>query len=102
GKEKWRAEGVHRYVCPSVVEHDGIIYAIGGGHTSLAVEAGGKGDVSKTRGKWLVKQGSNVGSPIYHEGHLYWAGDGDGFVHCQDAADGKKVYSERLNPASGQ
>src|SRR5439155_22128111 len=89
GKELWKAEGVHRYVCPSVVTHDGIVYAIGGGHTSLAVRAGGKGDVSKTHGLWYVKKGSNVGSPIYHEGHLYWAGDGDGHVHCQDAATGK-------------
>ena len=37
GEELWGAEGVHRYVCPSVVAHDGIVYAIGGGHTSLAV-----------------------------------------------------------------
>jgi outer membrane protein assembly factor BamB len=42
GKELWRAEGVHRYVCPSVVAHDGIVYAIGGGSTSLAVKAGAR------------------------------------------------------------
>jgi outer membrane protein assembly factor BamB len=103
GKELWKTEGVHRYVCPSVVAHDGVVYAIGGGHTSLAVKAGGKGDVSKTpNALWYVKKGSNVGSPIYHEGHLYWAGDGDGHVHCQDAATGKFVYSKRLDPPSGQ
>ena len=102
GKELWRAEGVHRYVCPSVVAHDGIVYAIGGGSTSLAVKAGGKGDVTKTHGLWRSDKGSNVGSPIYHDGHLYWASDGGGIVHCQDAATGKIVYSERLNPPSGQ
>ena len=37
GKELWNAEGIHRYVCPSAVAHDGVIYAIGGGHTALAV-----------------------------------------------------------------
>ncbi len=41
GKELWRAEGVHRYVCPSVVAHDGVVFAIGGGSTSLAVRAAG-------------------------------------------------------------
>ena len=98
GKELWRANGVHRYVCPSAVTHDGIVYAIGGGHTSLAVRAGGRGDVTKTHVLWRIeKVGSNVSSPIYHAGHLYWAGDG-GFVTCQDAADGKVVYKQRLDP----
>jgi outer membrane protein assembly factor BamB len=102
GKELWRAEGVHRYVCPSVVSHDGVVYAIGGGNTSLAVRAGGRGDVTETHVVWREKKGSNVGSPVYHDGHLYWASDGGGTVHCQDAATGKTVYSERLTPPSGQ
>jgi outer membrane protein assembly factor BamB len=102
GKELWRAEGVHRYVCPSVVAHDGVVYAIGGGSTSLAVKAGGRGDVTKTHVVWRETKGSNVGSPIYHNGHLYWASDGGGTVFCQDAATGKVVYSERLTPNSGQ
>jgi outer membrane protein assembly factor BamB len=101
GKELWRADGVHRYACPSVVTHDGIVYAIGGGHTSLAVRAGGRGDVTKTHTLWRVEKGSNVSSPIYHEGHLYWASDDSGIVYCQDAATGKFVYQERLQPASG-
>jgi len=102
GKELWRAEGIHRYVCPSVVGHDGVVYATGGGHTTLAVKAGGKGDVTKTHTLWSVKKGSNVGSPIYHDGHLYWASDSGGVVHCQDALTGKFVYSERLSRPPGQ
>ena len=102
GKELWKAEGVDRYVCPSVVAHDGIVYAIGGGHTSLAVRAGGTGDVTKSHGLWRMQKGSNVGSPIYHDGHLYWASESGGSVHCQDAATGKLVYSERLSPPSGR
>jgi outer membrane protein assembly factor BamB len=101
GKEIWKADGVHRYVCPSVVSHDRVIYAIGGGHTALAVKAGGAGDVTKTNTVWTVKKGSNVGSPIYYEGHLYWAAENGGLVNCQDAATGKFVYSERLNPNPG-
>ncbi|MCI0681010.1 MAG: PQQ-binding-like beta-propeller repeat protein [Gemmataceae bacterium] len=101
GKELWHADGVHRYVCPSVVAHDGVVYAIGGGHTSLAVKAGGAGDVTKTHELWRGKKGSNVSSPIYHDGHLYWASDNGGIVHCQEAATGKFVYSERLDPPAG-
>jgi outer membrane protein assembly factor BamB len=102
GKERWRAEGVHRYVCPSVVAHAGVVYVIGGGSTSLAVRAGGQGDVSQTHVLWRVSQGSNVGSPIYHDGHLYWASDSNGTVVCQEAATGKVVYSERLKPSPRQ
>jgi outer membrane protein assembly factor BamB len=101
GKELWDADGVHRYVCPSVVAHDGVVYAIGGGHTSLAVRAGGRGDVTKTHTLWRVNQGSNVSSPVYHDGHLYWANDHGGMVYCQDAATGKFVYKQRLAPSPG-
>jgi outer membrane protein assembly factor BamB len=100
GKELWRADGVHRYVVPSVVAHDGIVYAIGGGHTSLAVKAGGRGDVTKTHVVWRQNKGSNVPSPIYHEGHLYWVSDGGGVVHCQEAQTGKSVYEKRLEPGA--
>jgi outer membrane protein assembly factor BamB len=101
GKELWRAEGVHRYVCPSVVAHDGVVYAIGGGHTSLAVRAGGRGDVTKTHVLWRENRGSNVSSPVYHDGHLYWASDDGGVVNCQDAATGKFLYQKRLDPPAG-
>jgi outer membrane protein assembly factor BamB len=97
----WRADGVHNYVCPSVVAHDGVVYAIGGGNTSLAVRAGGRGDVTKTHGVWRLDKGSNVSSPVYHDGHLFWASDSSGVVYCQEAATGKIVYQQRLDPAAG-
>jgi outer membrane protein assembly factor BamB len=100
GKQLWKADGVDRYVCPSVVTHDGIVYAIGGGHTSLAVKAGGRGDVTKTHVLWRLKKGSNVSSPVYQDGYLYWVGD-SGAV-CQDAASGKIIYHKRLEPDSGR
>jgi outer membrane protein assembly factor BamB len=103
GKELWNADGVHRYICPSVVAHDGVVYVIGGGHTSLAVKAGGRGDVTKTHTLWRLVgpgKGSNVSSPVYHDGHLYWAGDG-GSITCQEADTGKFVYNQALKPGAG-
>lgn len=101
GVELWRAEGVHRYVCPSVVTHDDVVYAIGGGSTSLAVRAGGRGDVTKTHVLWREAKGSNVGSPLYMDGNLYWAEDSAGTMECQNAATGEKVYQGRFQPGSG-
>ena len=77
GEELWNAEGVHRYVCPSVVYHDDVAYVIGGGHTSLAVRIGGSGDVTASHVVWRLNKGSNVSSPIYYQGHLYWTRDGN-------------------------
>ena len=102
GKGLWSANGVHRYVCPSVVTHKGIAYVIGGGHTSLAVKVGGRGDVTKTHGLWRVSKGSNVSSPIYLKGRLYWASAGNGVVYCQDAGTGKLIYQKRLDPPPGR
>lgn len=99
GKEIWRAEGVHRYVCPSVVSHDKIVYAIGGGSASLAVRAGGKGTVTESHGVWRKGKGSNVCSPIYYEGHLYSVSDEGGVVCCQNAANGDFVFQTRPEPA---
>ncbi|MBM82450.1 MAG: serine/threonine protein kinase [Planctomycetaceae bacterium] len=100
GKELWRAEGVHRYVCPSVVYNKDIVYAIGGGHTSLAVRAGGSGDVSKTHGIWRLNKGANVSSPIFYKKHLYWTRDGS-TACCQEPATGDIVYEQRL-PGAGR
>jgi outer membrane protein assembly factor BamB len=100
GEELWRAEGVHRYVCPSVVYHDDVVYVIGGGHTSLAVRTGGSGDVTTSHGLWRLNKGSNVSSPVYHEGHLYWTRDGE-IACCQNPATGEMVYEERIQPGTG-
>lgn len=98
GQPLWNADGIHRYVCPSVVADDNVVYAIGGGHTSLAVRMGGRGDVTQSHTLWRQQKGSNVSSPVYHEGHLYWASDNGGYVCCQNAASGETVFQERLEP----
>ncbi len=100
GAELWRAEGVHRYVCPSVVYHEDVAYVLGGGHTSLAVRIGGSGDVTTSHGIWRLSKGSNVSSPVYYEGHLYWTRDGS-TACCQDPANGEMIYEERL-PGAGR
>ena len=66
------------------------------------LKVGGRGDVTKTHGVWRLNKGSNVSSPIYHQGHLYWAHDSNGAVFCQDAATGKIVYQKRLEPRPGR
>ena len=44
---------------------------------------------------WSTQGGSNVPSPVYHQGRLYYVSD-DGIANCVDAKTGKVVYKERL------
>jgi outer membrane protein assembly factor BamB len=101
GQELWSAAGHKGYVVPSVVAHDGIVYAVGGGGTSLAVKSGGRGDVTETHVLWRTTKGSNASSPVYHDGMLYWVSESGGLLHVQEAATGKSV-AQRLGPAVGR
>lgn len=97
GEQRWHSKGIEDYVCPSVIAHDGIIYAIGGrGKPSLAVPAG-EGDMSD-KILWTVQAGSNVSSPVYHDGYLYWVSESKGIAYCIDAKTGESVYEKRMQP----
>ncbi|MHC4147776.1 MAG: outer membrane protein assembly factor BamB family protein, partial [Planctomycetota bacterium] len=71
GKELWRCEGIPDYICPSIISHEGILYALGGRRSmTIAIRSGGRGDVSKTHKLWQADVGANVSSPVVHDGHL--------------------------------
>lgn len=91
------------YIVPSMVENNGVVYALGGrsGIIGLAVRTGGSGDVTKTHRLWTSKVGSNVSSPVFHDGHVYWMNDSNGTAYCAKADNGEIVYSERVPRAGG-
>lgn len=102
GKLRWFAEtGIGGNVSPSVVGGNGVVYATGGypKQGSLAVKAGGKGDVTKTNILWTTSTASYVPTPVVLNGYLYVVTD-QGFALCMDAATGKVVYKERMEGAS--
>lgn len=103
GKALWSCDtDIGWYMVPSLVTRAGIVYCIGGrgGGGALAVRTGGRGDVTQTHRLWAGRKGSNVPSPILHDGHLYWAQE-NGTACCAEAKTGKVAYSERL-PRAGQ
>uniref|UniRef100_A0A7C4QJB3 Serine/threonine protein kinase n=1 Tax=Schlesneria paludicola TaxID=360056 RepID=A0A7C4QJB3_9PLAN len=89
---------INWYIAPSPVAHAGIVYSLGGrsGVAAVAVRTGGTGDVTQTHRLWTGMKGSNVSSPVFHEGHLYWMRDNAGIAYCAEAQTGKIVYEERL------
>ena len=101
GKKLWTCEGIQDYVVPVVVQNEGILYCLGGrSNRSIAVRPGGRGDVTNTHKLWEVNIGANVTSPVYYNGHLYWASD-RGIAFCLNAKNGEVVYKNRL-PTKGR
>jgi outer membrane protein assembly factor BamB len=99
GEELWHCEGIpDSYVCPSVIGEGNIAYTIGGRkNTAIAVRTGGRGDVTDSHVLWRTGKGSNVTSPVYLDGYLYWFHE-RGTAVCVNAENGEVVYEERLEP----
>jgi outer membrane protein assembly factor BamB len=99
GKRLWSCDtDIGWYMVPSLVSQNGVVYCIGGrqGGGALAIRAGGRGEVTKTHRLWAIKKGSNVSSPVYHDGHLYWMNDVSATAFCAEAKTGKIVYEEKI------
>lgn len=97
GGKLWECEGVKDYICPSVIAHQGIVYVTAGRKPrTLAIRAGGKGDVTQTHILWTLDKSPKVGTPLYHDGHLYWVGH-QGAVVCVKADTGRVVYEQKLD-----
>ncbi len=102
GQQLWSCDtDITWYMVPSVVAAQGIVYVLGGrsGTAALAVRAGGRGDVTESHRLWSSNKGSNVTSPVYHDGQLYWMHEKIGIAYCVDAATGEPVYEQRMNRA---
>lgn len=105
GAELWRCDtGIYWYMCPTPVVRQDVVYLIGGrGPTvTMAVRAGGRGDVNASHVLWKTGKGSNVPSPVLHGGHLYFVHENLGVALCVKADTGEVVYEERLLPNPGQ
>jgi outer membrane protein assembly factor BamB len=102
GKLRWFAQtGISGNVSPSVVAEDGVVYATGGypRQGTIAVRAGGKGDVTQTNVLWSSQNASYVPTPVVYRGNLFVVSDG-GVALCLEAKTGKLVYQELLPGAS--
>jgi outer membrane protein assembly factor BamB len=103
GKLRWFAQtGIKGNVSPSAITADSVVYATGGypRQATIAVRAGGKGDVTGTNVLWSSQNASYVPSPLIYQGYLYVVSD-QGFAMCLEAKTGKVVYREQLPGVSG-
>jgi len=99
GKLRWQCEGLSSdSMCASAIAHGDVVYALetgprGGG--TMAVRAGGEGDVTKTHVLWRGSERSRIGTPVVEDGRIYWFGNR--IANCIDAATGKQIYRTRFD-----
>lgn len=103
GKIRWFAShALTGNLSPSVIVDGDVVYVFGGFRSagSLAVRAGGTGDVTKSHVLWTSKASSYVATPLLHDGHLYWIDD-RGQAFCSNAKTGEQVYRSRVAEITG-
>lgn len=99
-KLKWYASiPMNGNLSPSIVsDEEGVVYVYGGYRTkgSMAIRAGGEGDVTDSRVVWESPESSYIPSPVLHDGHVYWINE-RGKVTCADAVTGEVVNSVMID-----
>ncbi len=98
GKLNWYIEtSLTGNLSPSIIVDGTTVYAFGGYRSSgsLAVKAGGKGDVTKSNVLWTSRSSSYVATPVLLNQRLYWIDD-HGMYFCANAEDGELVHRARI------
>jgi outer membrane protein assembly factor BamB len=94
GAVNWVCDAMPEYVATCLTSHDDVVYAIGTKErVGMAFRVNSNPEVL-----WQIRKGSNVSSPVYYKGHLYWAHENYGIAYCARAEDGQIVYEEKLVP----
>ena len=72
-----------------------------GKNAVLAIQPGGKGDITETHVAWRNEKGAAyVASPLAFDGRLYLVKDG-GFATCYDTATGRILFEKQRLPEAG-
>ncbi|HCU86248.1 MAG TPA: serine/threonine protein kinase [Verrucomicrobiales bacterium] len=98
GKEIWRVNYDGYSVVPRpVVGHGMVFFSTGFDRAkAMAVQLGGKGDVTETHVKWVLPKGApHTPSMVLTGNELFMVSDG-GIASCVDAKSGEVHWSERL------
>jgi len=100
GTALWSASGLTRECIPTPVATPEMIYVVSGydGQT-LAVRAGGQGDVTETHVAWKNQRGAPFVPSAILVDELYYLIEDRGIATCLEAGSGKVVWQKRLGGA---
>ena len=96
GKLRWYSTAMETdSFCSSVVADGEIIYAVEGrSGGSIALRAGGRGDVTDSHVLWTGRDRNRIGTPVVQNGLIYFVSGTT--ANCIDADTGERVYQARL------
>lgn len=103
GERNWWVEtGLRGNISPSLLAIKDVVYVLGGYPRvmTVALRAGGKGDVTDSHVLWTSLDSSYIPSAVEHEGYLYWV-DNKGVAHCMKTDSGELIYKEKLDAGGG-
>ncbi len=88
---------------PSIIVDGTNTYAFGGYRSSgsLAIKAGGKGDVTASNTLWTSRNSSYVATPVLLDGRFYWIDD-RGMFFCASAETGELLHRARVPDINDQ
>jgi outer membrane protein assembly factor BamB len=100
GEELWSCSGLNPLVYTSPIYDEDIVVAMGGFNgMSIALRAGGKGDITESRRLWHhPKTPQRIGSGVIKDGHIFIHND-PGIAECYNLKTGEQVWKERLTGA---
>lgn len=103
GRELWRCDGLNELVYCSPVAADGVVVAMGGFFgTSIAVRAGGSGDVTATHRLWQhVRTVNRLGTGVIRDGRVYILNTSRAQAECIELKTGRQVWSNELKVLGG-
>lgn len=94
----WYFKEDNRFPVPSPSFGDGIIFTSRGYRSGpyMAIQPGGRGDISESHVKWRVATGAPyVSSVVYYQGIVFFAND-SGVVTAADGATGESLWKARV------
>jgi len=96
GKLSWFCEAIpsDSYSSSVVLAQNTIFGITGREGGSIAIKAGGYGDISESHVLWTGRDRSRYGTPVIQENRLYYVSSG--IATCLDATTGEEVYRARL------
>ena len=96
GELRWHCVGSQDTTAKSsVIVQDDVVYVLGGrGGGTVAVRAGGQGNVSETHCLWESGRIGVLTLPIHHDGRLHWVHNTT--AYCLNSKTGEVIYRKRM------
>ncbi len=97
GAELWRVHGTTDIPCPTAIGGGGLVISSSGSNGRLlAIEPGGRGDVTRSHVMWqLPTGGPYVPTGLIYQERLFIIAD-SGMAACYNIADGALLWKKRL------